>query len=65
MSREGRRVTEVRRQFISRVRPEERTELGILRFFEWLIGNCPELLVVGKKGDPLAQLRKDLKGLYK
>ena len=59
------RVEGVRRQFTSRVRPIERDEHGLLRFFEWLIANCPELLAVGKEGDPLGQLRKDLAGLYK
>ena len=65
MPREIPRVTEVRRQFVGRVRPEQRTEGGVVRFYKWLIGNCPELLVAGKQGDPLARLRKELGGLYK
>ena len=66
MPRETPRITEVRRQFINRVNPEERTEEGVAQFYRWLMGNCPELLAVGKQGDDaLAQLRKDLAGLYK
>ena len=66
MQREaGRRVTEVRRQFTSRVRPEERTEEGVMRFCMWLVRNRPELLWADKQSYPLAHLREDLKGLYK
>ena len=59
------RATEVRRQFVNRVRPEQRTEEGVARFYKRLAANCPELLSAGKNGDPLERLRKDLKGLYK
>ena len=57
------RANEVRRQFVNRVRLEERTEEGVSRFYEWLAQNCPEL-VETKRGDPISNLKQDLRGLY-
>ena len=59
------RVVEVRRQFLSRFRPEERTENGVARFYEWLKANCPELLLATLRCGPYEQLKTDLGGLYK